>query len=81
MQESGISKQDQAAHPQAVIDIIGFYTDTQEGKQNDAVWKKFGHNPAESKPKEHRISRDKPTTPPSNRTVFENPVRRTWSLG
>ncbi|KAG0312685.1 signal transducing kinase of the PAK, partial [Dissophora globulifera] len=44
LQESGISKQDQAAHPQAVIDIIGFYTDSQEGKQNDAVWKKFGHN-------------------------------------
>ncbi|KAF9346335.1 signal transducing kinase of the PAK [Mortierella sp. AD094] len=43
LQESGISKQDQAAHPQAVIDIIGFYTDSQEGKQNDAVWKKFGH--------------------------------------
>ncbi|KAI1317541.1 signal transducing kinase of the PAK [Mortierella claussenii] len=49
LQESGISKQDQAANPQAVIDIIGFYTDSQEGKQNDAVWKKFGHNPADSK--------------------------------
>lgn len=45
LQESGISKQDQAAHPQAVIDIIGFYTDSQGGKQNDAVWKKFGHAP------------------------------------
>ncbi|OAQ34841.1 PBD-domain-containing protein, partial [Linnemannia elongata AG-77] len=42
LQESGISKQDQAANPQAVIDIIGFYTDSQEGKQNDAVWQKFG---------------------------------------
>ncbi|KAF9277665.1 signal transducing kinase of the PAK [Linnemannia elongata] len=50
LQESGISKQDQAANPQAVIDIIGFYTDSQEGKQNDAVWQKFGHNPAEGKP-------------------------------
>ncbi|KAG0359526.1 signal transducing kinase of the PAK [Gamsiella multidivaricata] len=49
LQESGISKQDQAANPQAVIDIIGFYTDSQEGKQNDAVWKKFGHNPADVK--------------------------------
>ncbi|KAF9974074.1 signal transducing kinase of the PAK, partial [Actinomortierella ambigua] len=43
LQESGISKQDQAAHPQAVIDIIGFYKDTQEGKQSEAVWKKFNH--------------------------------------
>ncbi|KAG0216587.1 signal transducing kinase of the PAK [Mortierella sp. NVP41] len=50
LQESGISKQDQAANPQAVIDIIGFYTDSQEGKQNDAVWQKFGHNPADGKP-------------------------------
>ncbi|KAF9910312.1 signal transducing kinase of the PAK [Linnemannia zychae] len=49
LQESGISKQDQAANPQAVIDIIGFYTDSQEGKQNDAVWQKFGHNPADAK--------------------------------
>ncbi|KAF9131675.1 signal transducing kinase of the PAK [Mortierella sp. 14UC] len=49
LQESGISKQDQAANPQAVIDIIGFYTDSQEGKQSDAVWQKFGHNPADAK--------------------------------
>ncbi|KAG0215941.1 signal transducing kinase of the PAK [Mortierella sp. GBA30] len=80
LQESGISKQDQAANPQAVIDIIGFYTDSQKGKQNDAVWNKFGHNPAEAKPskssssslssnskqpKENRISRDKPAPPPA----------------
>ncbi|KAF9926162.1 signal transducing kinase of the PAK [Linnemannia zychae] len=49
LQESGISKQDQAANPQAVIDIIGFYTDSQEGKQNDAVWQKFGHSPTDAK--------------------------------
>ncbi|KAF9199395.1 signal transducing kinase of the PAK, partial [Haplosporangium sp. Z 27] len=74
LQESGISKQDQAANPQAVIDIIGFYTDSQEGKQNDAVWKKFGHNPQESKSssssvsskqsqKDDRVVRDKPSSP------------------
>ncbi|ORZ09636.1 kinase-like domain-containing protein [Lobosporangium transversale] len=88
LQESGISKQDQAAHPQAVIDIIGFYTDSQEGKQNDAVWKKFGQ--AEAKyaakpsvppppakqypsPKSDRASRDRPPPPtPAPRPVFEN---------
>ncbi|KAI8598585.1 kinase-like domain-containing protein [Dissophora ornata] len=87
LQESGISKQDQAANPQAVIDIIGFYTDSQEGKQNDAVWKKFGHNPADlkaSKPsssaasssKDDRSVREKPTPPssPPARPVYENPV-------
>ncbi|RKO86510.1 hypothetical protein BDK51DRAFT_46704, partial [Blyttiomyces helicus] len=29
--ESGISKQDQQANPQAVIDIIGFYSETSGG--------------------------------------------------
>lgn len=89
MQESGISKQDQAANPQAVIDIIGFYTDSQKGKQNDEVWNKFGHNPADTKPlksssssskqssKEDRASRDKSTPPPTpaTRPVYETPVR------
>ncbi|KAJ3415502.1 hypothetical protein HDV05_004704 [Chytridiales sp. JEL 0842] len=42
LQEAGISKQDQAAHPQAVIDIMGFYTETSAGKMNDTVWEKFG---------------------------------------
>ncbi|KAI9239213.1 MAG: kinase-like domain-containing protein [Podila humilis] len=73
LQESGISKQDQAANPQAVIDVIGFYTDSQEGKQNDAVWKKFGHNAEAKSPKSGskppRI--DKPSS--SGKTVFENP--------
>ncbi|KAF9299977.1 signal transducing kinase of the PAK [Mortierella antarctica] len=85
LQESGISKQDQAAHPQAVIDIIGFYTDSQEGKQSDAVWKKFGHEPAKQTktppppPKQpsakgDRTSRDRPNPPPAPpRPVFENP--------
>ncbi|KAF9543915.1 signal transducing kinase of the PAK [Mortierella hygrophila] len=74
LQESGISKQDQAAHPQAVIDIIGFYTDSQEGKQNDAVWQKFGHNPADSKPGKpspsstvSSTSSQKPQTPKEER--------------
>ncbi|KAG0294968.1 signal transducing kinase of the PAK [Linnemannia gamsii] len=73
LQESGISKQDQAANPQAVIDIIGFYTDSQESKQND-VWQKFGHNPADGKPGKptpsstmSSISSQKPQTPKEER--------------
>ncbi|KAG0278847.1 signal transducing kinase of the PAK [Linnemannia exigua] len=63
LQESGISKQDQAAHPQAVIDIIGFYTDSQEGKQNDAVWKKFAH-PPDAQQQQHQQRPTKPIAPP-----------------
>ncbi|KAF9993401.1 signal transducing kinase of the PAK, partial [Modicella reniformis] len=84
LQESGISKQDQAAHPQAVIDIIGFYTDSQGGKQND-VWKKFEHTTEVAKtpkspvpseqylpPKEPHKSHDRPA-PAAPRPVFESP--------
>ncbi|KAL1914214.1 uncharacterized protein VTP21DRAFT_9667 [Calcarisporiella thermophila] len=42
LQASGISKQDQQAHPQAVLDIIGFYTENQR-KKDDAVWAKFNN--------------------------------------
>lgn len=43
LQNSGISKEDQAANPQAVMDIVAFYQDaTQNGEEDEAVWKKFG---------------------------------------
>ncbi|KAJ1540038.1 signal transducing kinase of the PAK, partial [Cladochytrium tenue] len=42
LQEAGISAQDQQLHPQAVIDVMGFYTDATGGKLNDTVWEKFG---------------------------------------
>lgn len=47
LQNSGISKEDQAANPQAVMDIVAFYQDaTQNAAEEDAVWKKFGGNKA-----------------------------------
>ncbi|KAK9687313.1 hypothetical protein K7432_014835, partial [Basidiobolus ranarum] len=42
LQEAGITKQDQKAHPQAVLDAIGFYTDSAQ-KKDDSVWSKFNH--------------------------------------
>ncbi|CAO1631619.1 unnamed protein product [Parajaminaea phylloscopi] len=43
LQDSGISRQDQEANPQAVMDIVAFYQDaTQHASEEDAVWKKFG---------------------------------------
>lgn len=46
LQDSGISKQDQEANPQAVMDIVAFYQDAQKQQANaeDAqVWKKMGN--------------------------------------
>ncbi|KAG0145722.1 hypothetical protein CROQUDRAFT_133526 [Cronartium quercuum f. sp. fusiforme G11] len=46
LQESGISKQEQEAHPQAVKDIVAFYQHAtkQDGEVLfDDVWHKFGH--------------------------------------
>ncbi|PKI83922.1 Ste20p [Malassezia vespertilionis] len=47
LQQSGISKQEQERHPQAVMDIVQFYQDTAQdgsGGENDDVWTKFGAN-------------------------------------
>ncbi|EIM24042.1 PBD-domain-containing protein, partial [Wallemia mellicola CBS 633.66] len=45
LQDSGISKQDQEANPQAVMDIVAFYQDAQKaqlGAEDSQVWKKMG---------------------------------------
>ncbi|PLW50627.1 hypothetical protein PCANC_06937 [Puccinia coronata f. sp. avenae] len=66
LQESGISRQEQEAHPQAVKDIVAFYQDATkvDGElQFDDVWQKFGHV-AES---------DNPALKDSSGIVFENP--------
>lgn len=48
LQDSGISKQEQLAHPQAVVDIVKFYQDatkkelSKPGAEDDDVWMKFG---------------------------------------
>ncbi|KAI8620025.1 P21-Rho-binding domain-containing protein, partial [Chytriomyces sp. MP71] len=41
--DAGISKQDQDANPQAMIDIMGFYNDKNAGKLSEGVWEKFGN--------------------------------------
>ncbi len=42
LQESGISRQDQEANPQAVMDIVAFYQDAATSQGNTDVWKKMG---------------------------------------
>ncbi|WFD29037.1 non-specific serine/threonine protein kinase [Malassezia sp. CBS 17886] len=51
LQHSGISRQEQQRHPQAVMDIVAFYQDNAQGGDvaggaNDAVWSKFAPSPA-----------------------------------
>lgn len=41
---SGISKKEQQQHPQAVMDIVAFYQDTNGGTSDDTIFKKFMHN-------------------------------------
>ncbi|TIA99535.1 hypothetical protein E3P94_02121 [Wallemia ichthyophaga] len=47
LQDSGISKQDQEANPQAVMDIVAFYQDAQNAQYgvDNQVWKKMGGVP------------------------------------
>lgn len=61
LNDAGISKTEQQAHPQTVIDIIGFYEDTTKAK-GDAVWDKFN-------------SVKKAPPPPPNTKSYENPRR------
>ncbi|KNZ53672.1 STE/STE20/PAKA protein kinase [Puccinia sorghi] len=66
LQESGISRQEQEAHPQAVKDIVAFYQDATkvDGElQFDNVWQKFGH----------AADFDNPVLKDSSGIVFENP--------
>lgn len=50
LQESGISEKEQKQNPQAVMDIVAFYTDAARSKGEDDVWKKFGHAHAGQEP-------------------------------
>ncbi|KAH0545248.1 hypothetical protein FGG08_000702 [Glutinoglossum americanum] len=43
LEESGISKKEQEQNPQTIMDIMTFYKNNTEGKEDDGVWKKFDH--------------------------------------
>lgn len=51
LQNAGVSREEQAAHPQAVAEIVAFYQDATKGMgvaagdEKDDVWKKFAHGP------------------------------------
>ncbi|KAI9136066.1 kinase-like domain-containing protein [Paraphysoderma sedebokerense] len=66
---SGISKQEQNAHPQAVLDIIGFYSDAQKEAKGNVVWTKFKYGEPYSSDNHptvemHPPQPSRPTPPP-----------------
>lgn len=70
LQENGITQTEQEQHPQAVRDIVAFYTDTTGGKAEDGVWKKFDHarhdvvSPGIASPTPSSASRNPHMSPP-----------------
>ena len=79
LQDSGISRQDQEANPQAVMDIVAFYQQATQTTEEDAVWTKFGgakgHNVGvdgvqEGGPPGAALM----ATPPPGSTAYEKPV-------
>ncbi|KAG9306077.1 hypothetical protein G9A89_015981 [Geosiphon pyriformis] len=70
LHDSGITKQDQQAHPQAVLEIVKFYQDNAGGVHNpDAVWEKFNHAKVPNKSPPGSL----PTSPRMTDKAFENP--------
>ena len=47
LQESGITEVEQKRNPQAIVDIMAFYKNTQGGQAEDQVWHKFDNARAE----------------------------------
>ena len=78
LQDSGISKQDQEANPQAVMDIVAFYQDAQKaqlGAEDSQVWKKMGGvaNGQPTGPVEKSFTARPAPPPPGPPTRYGNP--------
>ena len=48
LQESGITRQEQEKHPQAIMEVVKFYQETHA--QGDQIWDKLGNLPAQPPP-------------------------------
>ncbi|KAL1915301.1 uncharacterized protein VTP21DRAFT_6759 [Calcarisporiella thermophila] len=69
LQASGITKQDQQTHPQAVLDIINFYTESHQRKEEE-VWAKFNH----ARPTSSTVSQVKDETQPEVSAPSSSPL-------
>ncbi|CAG8499825.1 7340_t:CDS:10 [Cetraspora pellucida] len=70
LQESGISKEDQQAHPQAVLEIVKFYQDNAAEGGKNSIWEKFHNATLKSQSPPSSL----PTSPRIVDKQFENPV-------
>uniref|UniRef100_V5EYI6 non-specific serine/threonine protein kinase n=2 Tax=Kalmanozyma brasiliensis (strain GHG001) TaxID=1365824 RepID=V5EYI6_KALBG len=76
LQESGISRQDQEANPQAVMDIVAFYQDATKSDGTTDVWKKMGAakgNNAPGTPRTDVSSDDGAFKGPTQPILYEKP--------
>ena len=73
LDESGISRREQAQHPQAIMDIVTFYKDATEGKTEDGVWQKFDHAAAAAAAAATTNITVPPTTPITTATTDDTP--------
>ncbi|KAI9769127.1 MAG: signal transducing kinase of the PAK [Geoglossum simile] len=62
LEENGISKKEQEQNPQAIMDIMTFYKNNTEGKEEDGVWKKFDHARAQEV-QQHQLLPRMPASP------------------
>ncbi|KAL8279411.1 hypothetical protein RQP46_008223 [Phenoliferia psychrophenolica] len=70
LSDSGVSQEEQAAHPQAIVDIVAFYQDATKGiggapgADEDDVWKKFGKAPGGPGPGPIQFEQPRAAPPP-----------------
>lgn len=72
LQDSGITQSEQAEHPQAVMDIVAFYSDATKTNNDDRVWHKFDQAQAHSQGSVISPP-SSPRFPPNHEQSFENP--------
>lgn len=85
LEQAGITKKEQQAHPQAIMDIIGFYSESQKTqdeyymKKLEKVQPKIGHHqlPSTQKAHAHRSNKDRASprsSPESSPSSSSRPV-------
>ncbi|KAF2804722.1 Pkinase-domain-containing protein [Mytilinidion resinicola] len=85
LKQNGITEQEQKQNPQAIMDVVNFYKENTEGKDNDAIFEKMGHAPPQGYAYQASLSPNfgalqpmlsppvSPRFPRNDQDSFENP--------